>query len=278
MAFHPDVDDALNSYLARDRDRPEPADTCACPSTAELSKAVSVSLGLDTLSSPISNMNQSSSSSGGAYPDFASSSPSLEFGAARRESTEGGVTQMRDLREGDFREVFHDAQQVSCMELLRSGDMESAQSVTRGPVISRYVREESNLFTGQVAEPHASSQVELHLPLRPYPAYNPNLYRDNPAVWCAYGGQPEPERGGPDGHNLLCKYCGQAPHGSRQECHCVWYSKGDQGRKGDARVAMAREYGPVESYQSAIPHGHATYSAVKTEPSVWVDCTDRTFR
>lgn len=277
MAFHSDLDDASNSYLARDRDRSEPADTCACPSTAELSKAVSVSLGLDTLSSPISNMNQSSSSSS-AYPDFASSSPSLEFGAARRESTEGGVTQMRDRREGDFREVFHDAQQVSCMELLRSGDMESAQSVTRGPVISRYVREESNLFTGQVAEPHASSQVEQLLPLRPYPAYNPNLYRDNPAVWCAYGRQSEPERGGPDGHNLLCKYCGQAPHGSRQECHCVWYSKGDQGRKGDTRVAMTQECGPVESYQSVIPHGHATYSAVKTEPSVWVDCTDRTFR
>lgn len=44
------------------------------------------------------------------------------------------------------------------------------------------------------------------------------------------------------------------------------------------RAAMAHGYGQMESYQSAIPQGHGTLSTIKTEPSVWLDCSDRTFR
>lgn len=289
MAFHSilsDLEETPNSFIMTERDRSDPADTCACPTTAELSEAVSVSLGLDTVSSPISNMNQCSSSS--AYADFDptaenSSRGVSELGAARNMNSVGSVILMRDTnqRQGDFREVCHRAQQVSCMDLLRSGEMDSAQTVTRGPVISRYVRQESNLFMSPVAQLPAPPQVDELLPLKPYPAYsaNPNPYRDAPAAWRVYSGQSEPERGGTDGHNLLCKYCncGQAFRGSRQECHC-WYGKDEQGRKGGTRAAMTQEYGQGESFQSAIPQRHATFPAIKTEPSAWVDCTDRNFR
>lgn len=291
MAFHSilsDLEETSNTFIMTERDRSDSADTCACPTTAGLSKAVSVSLGLDTMSSPISNMNQCSSNS--AYSDFDptaenSSRGVSELGVTRNMNSGDSVILMRDTnqREGDFREVCHNAQQVSCMDLLRSGEMDSAQTVTRGPVISRYVRQESNSFMNPVVQPPEPSQLDELLPLKPYPAYsaNPNLYRDAPAAWRVYSGQSEPERGGTDGHNLLCKYCycGQASRGSRQECHCVcWYSKGEQGRKGGTRAVMTQEYGQGESFQSAIPQGHATFPAIKTEPSVWVDCTDRNFR
>ncbi|KAM9356842.1 progesterone receptor-like [Symphorus nematophorus] len=296
MAFHStlsDLGETSNSLIMNERDRLDTADTCACPTTAELSQAVSVSLGLDTVSSPLSNMNQFSSGiSSSAFAEFnpaveSSARGVTELGAAGNMSADGDGLLLSDTnpREDDFGEVSHGLQQVSCMALLRSGDMDSAQSVTRGPaVISRYVGKESNLFMSPVAELPAPGQVEELLPLKPYPAYsaNPNLYRDTPGAWCAYSGRSDPERGGSGGRTLLCKYCncGQASHGSsRQDCRCVWYSTSEQqGRNGGTQTAMAQEYGQVESYQSAVPQGHATFSTIKSEPAVWVNCTDRGFR
>lgn len=281
-----DLEETSNSFGLTERDHPDSGDTCACPTAAELSKAVSVSLGLDTLSSPISNMNQCSSSS--AYPDCdlnaqGSALGATELGATRNVNSEGSARVMREanLGEGDFREVSHNTQQVSCMDLLRSGEVDSAQTLTRGPVISRYSRKESHLYMNPEL-PAPTAQVDGLLPLKPYPAYSANvdLYRDSSAALCAFSGQIEPERSGTDGQNMLCKYCNCGPTslGSRHECHCYWYSRGEQGRKGGTRAAMAPEYGQVESYQSAAPQGHGTFSAIKTEPSVWVDCTDRNFR
>ncbi|XP_070693428.1 progesterone receptor-like [Pempheris klunzingeri] len=264
-----------------ERDRLDAAaDTCAFPTTAELSKAVSVSLGLDTVSSPLSNANQCFS---GAFADF---DPAVESGsgAARNMNSGGGRCLLSDasMREHEFGEVFRGVQQESCMDLLRSGDMDSAQTETRGPVISRYVSRESNLFMSPVAELPAPSHVDEILPLKPYSAYSasPNLYRDTPGVWRAYSGRSVPDAGASVGYNFLCKYCncGQASLGSRQECHCVWNIQGEQGGKSGTRAAVAQAYGQVESYQSAIPQGHATFSTIKTESSVWVDCTDRSFR
>lgn len=278
-----DLEETSNSFGLTERDRPDSGDTCACPTAAELSKAVSVSLGLDTLSSPISNVNQCSSS--GAYPDCDLNAQSgvlgvTELGATRNVNSEGSARVMREanLGEGDFREVSHNAPQVSCMDLLRSSEVDSAQTLTRGPVISRYVRKESHLYMNP-EPPAPTAQVNGLLPLNPaYPA-NAELYRDGAAAMCAFNGQVEPERGGTDAQNM-CKYCNCGPTslGSRHECHCYWYSRGGQGRKGGTRAAMATEYGQVESYPSAAPQGHATFSAIKTEPSVWVDCTDRNFR
>ncbi|KAL7395987.1 hypothetical protein ABVT39_026740 [Epinephelus coioides] len=292
MAFRSsfsDLEQTSKCLTAHERDRLDSADTCACPTTAELSKAVSVSLGLDSMSSPLNNMNQCSGGSG-AFADFdptveSSSRGAQELSGAHMVSSGGIRLLLNDTnpREDDFGEVCHDIQQVSCMDLLKSGEMDSAQSVTRGPVISRYVCKQSNLFVSPVEELSAPSQVDELLPLKPYSAYsaNPNLYRDTSGVWCAYSSRSEPERGGSGGHNLLCKYCncGQASHGSRQQCHCAWYNSGEQGGKGGMRAAMAQGYGQVESYPSAVPQGQAaTLSAIKTESSVWVECTDRTFR
>ncbi|XP_019129514.2 progesterone receptor-like [Larimichthys crocea] len=294
MAFRssmPAPDKTSNSLMMNERDRLDTADTCACPTSAELSKAVSVSLGLDTVSSPLNNASQCPSSNS-AFTEF---DPSVEnssrgvtvLGAAHNMNSDASEFLLNDInqREDDFGRVCHGIQQVSCMDLLISGEMDGAQTVTRGPMISRYVCKESNLFMNPVAELPASSQVDEVLPLKQYPAYsaNSNQYRDSPSSWCAYSGRSEPERsgsGGPGGDTLLCKYCncGQVSRGSKQECHCVWYSKEEQSRKGGTRAVMAQEYGQVESYQSPIPQGHASFSTIKTEPSVWVDCTDRSFR
>lgn len=270
-----------------ERDRLDSADTCACPTTAELSKAVSVSLGLDTVSPPLGSMNQCASSS--AFADFDqtvqnTSRGAAELGAAGRMNSEGSGLLLNETirREDDFGEMCHGIQQVSCMDLLRSGEIDSAQTMTRGPVLSTFVCKESNLYMNPLPELPAPSKVEENLPLKTYPAYsaNPNLYRDTPGLWCAYSGRSESESGGSGAHTLLCKYCNrdQSSHGSRQQCSCVWYSRGEQGQRSDTRAAMAQEYGQVESYQSAIPQGHATFSTIKTEPSVWVGCTDRSFR
>ncbi|XP_023251654.1 androgen receptor-like [Seriola lalandi dorsalis] len=273
-----------------ERDCLDTADTHACPTTAELSKAVSVSLGLDSVSSPLNNTNPCFS---GAFADCdptrGNSSRGVSMlGAAGNMNSEGSRFLLSDssLREADFGEVCHGIQQVSCMDLLRSSEMDSAQTMTRGPVISRYVCKESNLFINPLVELPAPSQVDELSPLKQYSAYsaNPNLYRDTQGVWCAneraYSGRSEPERCGSGGHNLLCKYCncGQTHLASRHECHCVWYSKGEQGGKGGTRAAMAQEYGQVERYQNAVAQGQATFSTIKTEPSVWVDCADRSFR
>ncbi|XP_029297002.1 androgen receptor-like [Cottoperca gobio] len=270
--------------IVKERDRSDTADTCACPTTAELSKAVSVSLGLDSVSSPLNNMNQCSSSSS-VFADFNptvenSSRGVAEFGAAQIVNSEANRFLLRETNQRDeFGEVCHGIQQVSCMDLLRSGNMESAQAVMRDPVISRYVCKESNLFMSPQEHLPAQSRMDELSHLKPYSAYpaNPNLYRDTPDVWCAHSSRSDPEEGSFSGHNLLCKYCncGQAAHGSRQECHCVWYDKSD---KGGVRAAMAHQYGQMESYQSAIPQGQTILSTIKTEPSVWVDCSDRSFR
>lgn len=281
MAFHAslaDCEETSNTFGMNERD------TCACPTTAELSKAVSVSLGLDTASSPISNMNQWSS--GSACSDFdpsaeGSSRGVSELGATRNMTSEGSVILMRDtdIREGSFGEVCHDGQQLSCTDLLRTGERNSAQTLTRGPVISGYLCTESNLFTDPVAELPAPFQAGELLPvMKPYSA-NRDLCRD-PAVWCAYSGRSEPARAETDGHKSVCKYCScvQDSHGSRQECYCLWYSKGEQSRRDGAAPATAQEYGQVESYQSAVPRGRATFSTIKSEPSVWMHYTDRRLR
>uniref|UniRef100_UPI0037E8A6E6 progesterone receptor-like isoform X2 n=1 Tax=Semicossyphus pulcher TaxID=241346 RepID=UPI0037E8A6E6 len=260
-----------------ERDFFDNADPCACPSSVELSKAVSVSLGLDTVSSPLNNTNQCSSS---AFADFEpavenSSRGVQELGAARNMNSEGSRLLLDDT---NLREDEDGIQQVSCMELLRSSEMDSA----RGPLISAYVCKESNLFMSPVNELPAPSRVDAPLPLESYSAYSatPDHYRETPGTWCAYSGRSEPERGASHGHNSLCKYCnsGQVPLGSRQECHCAWYNKSEQAGKGGTRAAVAQGYGQVESYQSAILQGHANFSNIKTEPSVWVNCTDRSFR
>ncbi|XP_018530974.1 androgen receptor isoform X1 [Lates calcarifer] len=294
MAFHSSssgMEETSNSLIMNEWDRLDTEDTYGCPATAELSKAVSVSLGLDSVSSPLNNMNHCSSSAfTDCDPTVESSSGVPDLGAAGNMNSEGSRFLLNDnsQREGGFGAVCHAIQQVSCMDLLRSGEMDSAQTLTRGPVISRYVGKESNLFMNPVVGLPAPSQVDEFLPLKQHSAYsaNPVVYRDTQGVWCAneraYSGRPEPERGGSGGHNLLCKYCncGQNSLGSRQECRCVWYGKGEQGGGGKAgiRAAMAQEYGQVERYQSTVAQGQATFSTIKTEPSVWVDCADRSFR
>ncbi|XP_068181545.1 progesterone receptor-like isoform X2 [Antennarius striatus] len=289
MDFHSSLsglEETANSFVMNERGRSGTADTCACPTTAELSKAVSVSLGLDAVSSP-TNLNQCAS--GSAFPDLVeSASESIsrgvtKLGAARNMNSEGNGLLLNDTnpRDDDLEEVCHEVQQVSCMDLLRSGEKDGAQTVTRGPVISTYVKE-SNLFMLPAAELAASSQVSELLTLKPYPSYGagPNLYRDPPSVWCAYNESSEPEKVVPGGRALVCKYCnyGQASHGSTEDCRCVWHGNGEQERKGASRPAMSQEYNQMESYQSANPPGNGTFSTIKTESSVWADCTDRSLR
>ncbi|XP_056295331.1 progesterone receptor-like [Pseudoliparis swirei] len=297
-----DLEDTSSSLIMNERERLlNPADTCARATTAELSKAVSVSLGLDSVSSPPNS--GAHPSSGGAYADFdpaaessARAAPELGAAAATRlvNPPEGCGRLLlsggsADPRRDDFGDACHGGQQVSCMELLRSSDADGAQGGggggTRDSVIARYVCKESNLFMTPAAEQLAAhSQMDELLPLGPSSAYcaGPHLYRDPPqSVWRAYSSRSEPERGGSGGRDLLCKYCNceQAPLGSRRECHCVWYSKGEHGGKGGTRAALvAQGYGQVESYQCAIPQEQFALSAIKTEPSVWMDCSDRSFR
>ncbi|XP_037636578.1 androgen receptor-like isoform X1 [Sebastes umbrosus] len=269
------------------------SDTCARPTTAaKFSEAVSLSLGLDSASPPplhnnttMHHQQNQSSSSSGAFAHFDPAVANSSQAAAELEAPPNVIS------EDDFGEVCHGIQQVSCMDLLRSDEMDSsAQSMTHGggQELSRYMGKESNMF---IMSPVAELQAPELSPLKPYSLdYNPNLYtRDMmPGVWRAYSNssrsEPEMERGGTTGgHNVSCKYCncGKASLGSRQnECHCVWYSNGDQqGGKGGMRPAMmAQGYGQMESYQSAIPQGQSTLSNIKTESSIWVDCADRTFR
>ncbi|XP_068439831.1 progesterone receptor-like [Clinocottus analis] len=280
MAFRmslSDLEETSNSLAMNERDQLKHADTCARATTAELSKAVSVSLGLDSASSPPNGMHPCSA---GGFADF---DPAVESGSRGRAQDLGAARLSGgEPREDDFGDACHGIQQVSCMELLRSGDVDGAQGETRDSVISRYVSKESNLFMSPAAELPAYSQVDELFPFRPYSAYSAG---PSPAgVWRTYSSRSEPERGGggTGGHGLLCKYCNceQASLGPRRECHCMWYSKGEQGGKGGARAAMmvAQGYGQVESYQSAIPQEQLTLSAIKSEPSVWMDCSDRSFR
>ncbi|XP_041845261.1 progesterone receptor-like [Melanotaenia boesemani] len=292
MAFHSSLSDrgeTANSLPMTERGRLDTADSYAC-STTELSKAVSVSLGLDSMSSPIVNTNQCPSS---AFADCEptcgenSSKGMLELGTPGNLNSEGSrfILSDNNAREDDFGEVCHGIGQVSCMDPFSSGEMDSAQSATRGSVISRYVCKESNVFISPLAELPSSSQVTDVLPLKPYSAYaGSSLYRDTQSVWCATeracSNRSEPHRGGSDGHNFLCKYCncGQGLRGSRQECNCLWYSRGERVGKGGMQAVAAQAYGQVESYPDAIRQGQTTFSTIKSEPSAWVDYTDRTFR
>nr|XP_057919645.1 progesterone receptor-like [Doryrhamphus excisus] len=266
---------------SRRRNEPDRFDTCACPSTAELSEAVSVSLGLDALSSPLHNHH------GAGAAAFADCEPAVgqssrevvaEFGAVGNMDPQGN----NDNREDEFGDVCHGMQQVSCMDLLRSGEADGAQTVTRGSVISTFVCKESNLFAN--SEP--PSQMDQLLPLKQYSPYSvsPNLYRDVPGVLCvnecAYGGRAEPGRTASDGHHLQCKYCncGQAGVACRQECRCVWHNKGEQSKGGVRAAAMVPGFGQVETYQSEHTNGQPAYPSIKTEPPAWMDCTDRGFR
>uniref|UniRef100_A0A3B4EP00 Glucocorticoid receptor-like n=1 Tax=Pundamilia nyererei TaxID=303518 RepID=A0A3B4EP00_9CICH len=278
MSFH-SVLEGTNSLTMNEGDR---LDTTiyACPAY-ELSKAVSVSLGLDSVSSPPNNMNQSSSSA------FAAECDSTVGDTSRGVSVL--VLGDSSLREDDFGEVCQGIQQVSCMDLFGSGEMDGAQTVTRGSVISRYVCRESNVFMNPTLELPATPQVAEVVPLKPPSSYyaSSDLYRDfPPQMWCANERayiersqpqpQQQPQRGESGEHNYLCKYCncGQAPRGNRQECRCIWYGRGEKGGKGGMR-ATAQGYGQMESYPSAIPQGQSTFSTIKSEPSVWMNCTDR---
>lgn len=258
-------------------DRLDSAESCAFPSTAELCKAVSASLGLDPASSPVSNMNQSFSGIGHTVYGLAAESGS-ELESTRDVSSEGSIPPgATDRCEEDFGEVRQYA--VSCVELLGPGQVDIAPPVSRAPVISRFVRKDSNLFTtpaGEVPPPTLASEL---IPPQPYNAHasNPRIYPGNPAVWRTFSGEAEPER--PGGYNMLCKYCncGQTSNGSGLECRCVWYSDGEQGGKNGSLAAVAPEFGQVEMYKNAKSQGQSAYS-IKTEPPVWVDWTDHKFR
>ncbi|CAG08384.1 unnamed protein product [Tetraodon nigroviridis] len=249
-------------------DRLDSVDSSAFPSTVELCKAVSASLGLDTASSPLSHVNHSCSGIG--YSVFG---PAAESGPELEPSREGAISTIgTDRNEDGFGEVRQDT--VSCVELFGSGQMDSAQlSESRVPVISGLVHGESSLFTNPVGEVQRS---ELSTP-KPYNAHfsNPRFYLESPAVWRAHGREAEPESSG--GFHMLCKYCsyGQASNGAGRECRCAWYSSGEQGGKNGTQVAQ--EYGQVEMYQSAKSQGHGT-CPIKTEPPRWVDWTDHRFR
>uniref|UniRef100_A0A1A8D4R8 Androgen receptor n=1 Tax=Nothobranchius kadleci TaxID=1051664 RepID=A0A1A8D4R8_NOTKA len=215
MAFRSslsDREDPSNSLIMTDS--LETAETYACP-TIELSKAVSVSLGLDSVSSPLSGMNHP----GGGCSAFPDCDPTGDGSGSR-----GAVA---SHREDDYGEVCQGVRQVSCMDLFRSGEMDGAQSVTRGSVISRFVCKDSSVFGSPIREVPATSQTSF---------------------------------------------------GSRQECNCLWYRRGEHGAGKGSMHAAAQAYGQVESYPDAIPQGQTAFSTIKTEPSVWMDCTDRTFR
>uniref|UniRef100_A0A3B4BGQ9 Androgen receptor alpha n=1 Tax=Periophthalmus magnuspinnatus TaxID=409849 RepID=A0A3B4BGQ9_9GOBI len=266
MSFHMSLSDLDSSVLLRE-DRADTTDTCACPSTVELSQAVSVSLGLDPVSSPLNNNRNGNG--GAAFSEF---EPSARSGPGDSpDMNRDGL----GLREDEFGEVCQGMQQVSCLDMLRSPDADRAPGFTRGPVITRFVGRDSNLFLSP--EPPAPQHTDGMIPLSPYtaPATHPGVHAWRPNER-AYGEGTDPERAvcalpaapltGP------CKYCNCA-RGARQDCRCAWYGPEQQVGKGATRP----DYGQVESYQSVMTHGHAPFSSIKTEPAVWVDCTDHKF-
>lgn len=271
-------EDIPKSFVINDRSD----STVPYPTTAELSKAVSVSLGLD-MNSPNTIMNLGSSSSvHSVFDNTVENRSRCETESIRHVRLEGVILlRGTDQKEDDFGEVCQDTQQVSCMDLLRSSEMDGAQTMTRTPGTSRFVCKETSLFTNPVGQMPAPCQADDLATLKPYSVFaNPTLSRDNALAWHAYSGQPEPDRHGLEGHYLLCKYCsyGQTSNGSRQKCHCDWYNNEEQGRNDGIRAATAQEYGQVESYQSVVSQGHTTFTAIKTEPEVWMDWMDHSFR
>ncbi|XP_019739964.1 progesterone receptor-like isoform X1 [Hippocampus comes] len=250
--------------------------TCACPTTAELSRAVSVSLGLDALSSPPNG--NATHSAGDTFADCESdvgqgSRPVVEFGAARNMH----LRHSADPREDEFGDVCHRIQPVSCMDLLRSGEAGGGNTVTRGSVISTFVGKESSLFANSATEPPYQIDPLVASKLYSACAVNPNLYRDTPGALRAneraYGGRVDP--------SLECKYsnCGHGSVGSMHECRCVWHSKDDQSKGGmRAAATTALGYGQAESYQSEPFNEQPTYPSIKMEPQAWMECTERGFR
>ncbi|XP_061138528.1 androgen receptor-like [Syngnathus typhle] len=242
-------------------------DTCPCPTTAEFSRAVSVSLGLDALLSPNGN-------AGGTFADCESAvgqsfRPVAEFGAARSVHSRRNA----DPRKGEFGDVCHGIQQVSCMDLLRSGEADGVQTVTRGSVTSKFLSKDSNLFAHSATE--LPSQMAHLFPSKPYSAYteNPNFYRDTPGALCAneraYGSRVEMSR-----ESKYCN-CGQESARSMQACACVWH-KGEHSKGGmRAAATTAQGYGQMESYQSEPFHAQPTYPSIKTEQPAWMECTER---
>ncbi|KAK2849417.1 hypothetical protein Q5P01_009251 [Channa striata] len=283
MTFHSSlsgIEQLSHALTMKDRDEPDPADPYVCPTAAELSKAVSVSLGLDSASSPLSAATQYATS---VFPErdpavgnASREVPELEAAGNVSSGGRGLLLNDMSLREDDFGAACHGTQQVSCMDLLRSCEMESAQPVTRGPVISRYVCQESSLFMNSETELQTSSRVDQFLPLKAYSA-NPSQYRSAQGLCCANErayGRTESDRSASGGLNLSCKYCicGQTV-GSRHECHCGWNRKGELGCKDGMRAAMAHGYGQMESHPD-----QATFSTIKTEPSGWLNYGDPNFR
>ena len=279
MAFHsrlPGGEEASNFPRMAERDA---ADAYVCP-TIELSKAVSVSLGLDPLSSPLTGVNQCHG--GGAFTDRDPagdgncSRGAPEPGAAVDMSSEGSrlVLAHGGTRHGDFGPACPDARRNSCADAF----MDGAPSATRGSVISRFVCKEPSVFM--------NSRVTEVVPFGPHSAYSaePSAYADTRGAWCANerasGDRPQPRRGGFDRYGFLCKSCncGQTSLGFKQECHCAWYGRGEESGKGRVQAAAAQAYGQVETYTNAVPQGQTAFSAIKIEPTVWVDCTDRSFR
>uniref|UniRef100_A0A8C6TSM2 Androgen receptor alpha n=1 Tax=Neogobius melanostomus TaxID=47308 RepID=A0A8C6TSM2_9GOBI len=290
-----------NSLLLNEADRVNTRDTCACPSTVELSKAVSVSLGLDPVSSPpLTNNNTAAAAHGrgnsvpaAAFTDYEQSAGNATIEVSQNMNQDGVRLLHGDPshREDDFGEVCHGMQQVSCMDLLRSSDVDtSAHNFTRNPVITRYVVRDSNLYGNPVPElPAASHQSDGVLSLKPYTATtaNPNMYtRDTMSAWRAneraYCEGSEPERAvvaAPlpvEQHNGVCKYC-NCVRGARQECRCLWFGD-NRGEQQVGKGGMRAEYGQMESYQTVVSQGNAAFTSIKTEPAIWVDCTDRGLR
>ncbi|XP_077465192.1 progesterone receptor-like [Stigmatopora argus] len=278
MDFRSFPPDLANSRTRKERDH---FDTCACATTAELSRAVSVSLGLDASSSPLNAAAAAPVGTGGVFGDCdpAAVAARQEFGVVRNMNSRRHCD---DPAEDEFADVCHAIQQVSCMDLLRSGEVDSARTVTRGSVISTFVSRESNLFTNSAAE--AAPQVDHLFALKPHSACSvrPTFYRDFPGVLHsnehACSDRVEPGRAG---HHLECKYCncGEASVGSVPDCRCVWHNKGEQSKGGmRAGATMAQTYGQVETYPSQRFPGQRTYPSIKTELPAWMDCTERGFR
>ncbi|XP_061581759.1 androgen receptor-like isoform X2 [Cololabis saira] len=273
---------ATNYFTMTDGDRLDAADTHACPAIA-LSKAVSVSLGLDSLLSPLSHQ--------WSEPELGTPGDMMHSEGNRLLLPHTSTTRAHEL--SDFGEVRPaDARRSGCADALRSGDMHGARS----SLISRFVcNKDTNVFTNPVPELPATSRVTEVVPFSSaYSAFSASssLYGGNAraaSAWCANerassSERPEPpSRAGYGGQTFFCKYCNcaQSSLGARQECSCVWYSRAaEQGGKaaGAHGAAAAQAYGQVESYPDAVPQGQSTFSTIKIEPTIWLDYTGRSFR
>ncbi|XP_029917433.1 androgen receptor-like isoform X2 [Myripristis murdjan] len=284
------LDETPNCSILNEPDRQGVGDTCACPTTTELCNAVSVSLGLDSESSQ-HNINQCFSGSYSECVHTLENTPPEAPESEAPASMTSGVTRHLPSEETPKGEeavkVCHDFYQVSCMDLLRSSEVDGVRNVTHSPAaVARHVCKDPNLFLNSVERRPVPSQMDEILPFKPYSTYSadPALFKDTAGVWCVseriYSSRAETEKGGSDGRNLFGKYCNdrQASLGSRQQCYCASHSDSQDAGKGAMRVGMAQSYGQVESYTSAFPQTHTTYSTIKTEPAGWEHYADVSFR